>query len=45
MDPLVRVLRLADNENKSTMRYIYKAMDRANETIQKLFNGNKKKNL
>ncbi|CAL9078810.1 unnamed protein product [Musa textilis] len=29
MGPLVRVLRLVDNENKLAMRYIYEAIDRA----------------
>ena len=33
--PLVRVLRLADGENRPTMGYIYEAMDRAKETIAK----------
>ncbi|KAL8542938.1 hypothetical protein ACS0TY_003710 [Phlomoides rotata] len=35
--PLVRVLRLVDGERKPAMGYIYKAMDRAKETIMKAF--------
>ena len=43
MGPLVRVLRLADNEKRPAMGYIYEAMDRAKETIQRAFNGNEDK--
>ncbi|KAK4259931.1 hypothetical protein QN277_006209 [Acacia crassicarpa] len=43
MGPLVRVLRLVDNEKKSAMGYIYEAMDRAKEAIQRSFNGNEDK--
>jgi len=35
--PLVKVLRLVDNEKKPAMGYIYEAMDRAKETIEKSF--------
>ena len=38
--PLVRVLQLVNNERKSTMDYIYEAMDRAKEVIIKDFNKN-----
>ncbi|XP_058008271.1 uncharacterized protein LOC110653432 [Hevea brasiliensis] len=39
--PLIRVLRLVDNEKKkkTAMGYIYEAMDRAKETIANSFNG------
>nr|XP_009789718.1 PREDICTED: uncharacterized protein LOC104237297 [Nicotiana sylvestris] len=40
MGPLVKVLRLTDNEKKPAMGYIYEAMDRAKEAIVKAFNGN-----
>ncbi|KAM4091218.1 hypothetical protein ACJW30_09G121400 [Castanea mollissima] len=40
MGPLVRVLRLVDNERKPAMGYIYEAMDRAKEAIIKAFNEN-----
>ncbi|KAK4253832.1 hypothetical protein QN277_010456 [Acacia crassicarpa] len=43
MGPLVRVLRLVDNEKRPAMGYIYEAMDRAKEAIQKSFNGNEDK--
>ena len=43
MGPLVRVLRLVDNENKPAMGYIYEAMDRAKETIKRSFNENEEK--
>ncbi|KAK4271022.1 hypothetical protein QN277_019778 [Acacia crassicarpa] len=43
MGPLVRVLRLVDNEKRPAMEYIYEAMDRAKEAIQKSFNGNEDK--
>lgn len=36
--PLVKVLRLVDGERKPAMGYIYAAMDRAKETIEKTFN-------
>ena len=39
--PLIRVLRLVDNENKLAMKYTYVAMDKAKETIQKSFDENK----
>ncbi|WOH11920.1 hypothetical protein DCAR_0831416 [Daucus carota subsp. sativus] len=41
--PLVKVLRLVDGERKPAMGYIYEAMDRAKEAIQKSFNFNEKK--
>ncbi|KAK1419670.1 hypothetical protein QVD17_28923 [Tagetes erecta] len=37
MGPLVRVLRLVKNEKKPAMGYIYKAMDKAKETIRSAF--------
>ena len=40
MGHLVRVLQLVNNERKSTMDYIYVAMDRAKEVIIKDFNKN-----
>ncbi|XP_049405278.1 uncharacterized protein LOC125868748 [Solanum stenotomum] len=40
MGPLVKVLRLADNEKKPAMGYIYEAVDRAKEAIAKAFEGN-----
>ncbi|XP_070032645.1 uncharacterized protein [Nicotiana tomentosiformis] len=40
MGPLVKVLRLADNEKKPAMGYIYKVMDRAKEAIAKAFDRN-----
>ncbi|XP_061376092.1 uncharacterized protein LOC133318145 [Gastrolobium bilobum] len=43
MGPLVRVLRLVDNEKKLAMGYIYEAMDRAKEAIQKSFGGDEQK--
>ncbi|CAL9078538.1 unnamed protein product [Musa textilis] len=43
IDPLFQVLWLVDNEKKPTMRYIYKASDRAKEAIQKSFDGNEEK--
>ncbi|CAH9108141.1 unnamed protein product [Cuscuta europaea] len=39
MGPLVKTLRLVDNERKPAMGYIYEAMDRAKEAIIKAFNG------
>ncbi|KAK9995175.1 hypothetical protein SO802_024878 [Lithocarpus litseifolius] len=41
--PLVRVLRLVDNERKPAMDYTYEAMDRAKEAIIKAFNENEEK--
>ncbi|CAL9072335.1 unnamed protein product [Musa textilis] len=41
--PLVQVIRLVDNENKPTMKYIYEAMDKANEIIKRSFNKNEEK--
>ncbi|KAH7681554.1 Ribonuclease H-like protein [Dioscorea alata] len=38
MGPLIKVLRLVDNERKPAMGYLYEAMDRAKETIMKSFN-------
>ncbi|XP_021854344.2 uncharacterized protein [Spinacia oleracea] len=35
--PLVKVLRIVDGEKKPPMGYIYEAMDRAKETISKIF--------
>nr|KYP35509.1 hypothetical protein KK1_043451 [Cajanus cajan] len=40
MGPIVRVLRLVDNEKKPAMGYIYEAMERAKEAIQNSFNHN-----
>jgi len=37
--PLVKVLRLVDGDLKPTMGYVYEAMDRAKEQIQKNFDG------
>ncbi|GKU98298.1 hypothetical protein SLEP1_g11318 [Rubroshorea leprosula] len=36
--PLVRVLRLVDNEEKPSMGYLYEAIDKAKVTIKKNFN-------
>ncbi|KAH1220913.1 hypothetical protein GmHk_12G034441 [Glycine max] len=41
--PLVSVLRLVDNEKKPAMGFIYEAMDRAKEAIQRAFNNNEGK--
>lgn len=38
MGPLIKVLRLVDNERKPAMGYLYEAMDRVKETIMKYFN-------
>ncbi|KAH1232957.1 hypothetical protein GmHk_09G025506 [Glycine max] len=43
MGPLVSVLRLVDNEKKLAMGFIYEAMDRAKEAIQRAFNNNEGK--
>ena len=43
MGPLVRVLRLIDNERRPAMGYIYEARDRAKEAIMKAFNENELK--
>ncbi|RDX85676.1 hypothetical protein CR513_33104, partial [Mucuna pruriens] len=43
MGPIVRVLRLVDNEKRPAMSYIYEAMDRAKKAIQKAFNGKEEK--
>ncbi|RVW69218.1 hypothetical protein CK203_060811 [Vitis vinifera] len=43
LGPLVCVLRLVDGEKKTTMGYIYEAMNRAKDTIAKCFNGNEGK--
>ncbi|KAH0640025.1 hypothetical protein KY285_036611 [Solanum tuberosum] len=40
--PLTKVLRLVDGEKKPPMGYIYEAMDRAKETIERGFRGIKK---
>ncbi|KAA8546963.1 hypothetical protein F0562_003392 [Nyssa sinensis] len=40
--PLVKVLRLVDGDVKPAMGYIYEAMDKANEQIEKNFHGVKK---
>lgn len=34
MGPLVRILRMMDNKNMPTMRYMYEAMDRAKEALR-----------
>ncbi|XP_055836281.1 uncharacterized protein LOC129904724 isoform X2 [Solanum dulcamara] len=41
--PLVNVLRMVDGEKKPPMGYIYEAMDRAKESIEKAFNYDDKK--
>ncbi|XP_057984783.1 uncharacterized protein LOC110670460 [Hevea brasiliensis] len=41
--PLVRVLRLVDDEKMPAMGYIYEAMDRAKEAIAKSFDENEEK--
>ncbi|XP_060209900.1 uncharacterized protein LOC132636862 [Lycium barbarum] len=41
--PLITVLRLVDGEEGSPMGYIYEAMDRAKEAIEKSFNGEVRK--
>lgn len=43
MCPLVMVLRIADNETRPPMGYIYEAMDRAKETILKSFDNHREK--
>jgi hypothetical protein len=43
--PLMKVLRLADSDQKPAMGFIYEAMDQAKEQIQKNFNGVKKRYL
>ncbi|KAG4912624.1 hypothetical protein JHK86_053057 [Glycine max] len=43
MGPLVSVLRLVDNEKKPAMGFIYEAMDRVKEAIQRAFNNNEGK--
>jgi len=43
--PLIKVHRLVDSDKKPAMRFIYEAMDEANEQIQKNFNGVKKRYL
>ncbi|XP_013620220.1 PREDICTED: uncharacterized protein LOC106326833 [Brassica oleracea var. oleracea] len=43
MTPLVKVLRMVDGEKKPAMGYIYAAMDRAKETIERDFKWNKEK--
>ncbi|XP_019438009.1 PREDICTED: uncharacterized protein LOC109343907 [Lupinus angustifolius] len=42
MGPLVRVLRLVDNEKHPAMGYIYEAMDKAKETMIGAFQGDEK---
>ncbi|GAV65021.1 LOW QUALITY PROTEIN: hypothetical protein CFOL_v3_08536, partial [Cephalotus follicularis] len=42
-NPLVRVLRLVDRENKPPMGYVYETMDRAKEAIMKNFSENEEK--
>jgi hypothetical protein len=37
--PLVKVLRMADSEEKSAMGYLYEEMDRAKEDIKAHFKG------
>jgi hypothetical protein len=44
-NPLIKVLRMVDSDEKPTMGFIYEAMDGAKETIQKEFNGVKKRYL
>ena len=43
MGPLVKVLRLVDDERKPSMGYIYEAMDKAKEIINKSFNNHESK--
>ncbi|XP_010527565.1 PREDICTED: uncharacterized protein LOC104804899 [Tarenaya hassleriana] len=43
MAPLVQVLRLVDSEKKAAMPYIYEAMDKAKEVIEKSFNNDESK--
>jgi len=43
MTHFVQVLCLLDGERKSIMAYIYEAMEKAKETIMKLFNNNESK--
>jgi len=40
--PLVKVLRVMDNKDKLAMPYIYKAMDREKEPIEKSFDDESK---
>ncbi|XP_075106968.1 uncharacterized protein LOC142179961 [Nicotiana tabacum] len=42
-NPLVTVLRLVDGERKPPMGYIYEAMDRAKEAIEKAFDHDRRK--
>nr|XP_009781132.1 PREDICTED: uncharacterized protein LOC104230094 [Nicotiana sylvestris] len=42
-NPLVSVLRLVDGEKKPPMGYIYEAMDRAKEAIEKAFDHDRRK--
>ncbi|XP_075663743.1 uncharacterized protein LOC142633393 [Castanea sativa] len=41
--PIVRVLRLVDREKMPAIGYIYEAMDRAKEAIEKSFNGSEER--
>ncbi|RDY06908.1 hypothetical protein CR513_09041, partial [Mucuna pruriens] len=43
MGPIVCVLRLVDNKKRPAMDYIYEAMNRTKEAIQKVFNGKEEK--
>ncbi|WOL18461.1 hypothetical protein Cni_G27257 [Canna indica] len=43
MGPLVRVLRLVDNERKPAKGYLYEAKDRAKDAITSAFNGREEK--
>ena len=40
---LVRVLCLVDGEKKTPIEYIYEAMNRAKDTIVRIFNGKEEK--
>jgi len=40
--PIMQVLRMIDSDDKPTMGFIYKVMDRVKEKIQEEFNGDKK---
>lgn len=43
MESFVKVLKLVDNEKKPVMEYIYEAMDRPKEAIQKTFDRDESK--
>jgi len=43
VQPRIKVLRLADSDQKPAMGFMYEAMDKAKEQIQNNFNGVKKR--